>query len=244
MREIALDIEQTQAYTKDNVAVIIEGCAYIRFRDPERVCYKVSSIIYAVKNLITSSARTAVGKMDIQELINNRDAVKLKVKADCADVLKEWGTDITRFEITALEAADRMVKEALKKVMTAERERKEIETHAQANFEQVQKEADGMFYEISKKADALAYTMEKEAEGDYSRVISKAEAEKESITMMCEVINQQGGLDVIKMRLAQRYIKILKGLSKQSSNNTIVMPLDVSNMGNIIDIGDKLLDKK
>jgi len=70
--------------------------------------------------MASSSARTCVGKMTLQEILDNRSMVAAKVQEDLVDDLKTWGFSIRTFEINELKPHNKKVNEALNKQINAE----------------------------------------------------------------------------------------------------------------------------
>lgn len=110
--------------------IILDGYASVRCVDPEKAVFAVANCLAAIRVFAQSSVRTAVGKMDLQEILDNRSLVSGKVQEDVRDDIAEWGFNITRFEIADLVAKDRRVNDALKKQITAEQESKEKKINA------------------------------------------------------------------------------------------------------------------
>jgi regulator of protease activity HflC (stomatin/prohibitin superfamily) len=81
--------------------------------------------------MASSSARTCVGKMTLQEILDNRSMISAKVQEDLVEDLKTWGFSIRTFEIKEVTAHSRKVQEALKKQINAEVASKEA--HIQAD---------------------------------------------------------------------------------------------------------------
>lgn len=81
--------------------------------------------------MASSSARTCVGKMTLQEILDNRSMISAKVQEDLVEDLKTWGFTINMFEIKDLKPHSKKVNEALMKQINAEVASKE--KHIQAD---------------------------------------------------------------------------------------------------------------
>jgi len=98
--------------------------------DPEKAVFEVGNCKMAIRTFAMSSVRTACGKMDLQEILDNRSIISSKVEQDMKDDLKDWGFNINKFEISDLNPADRKVMESLKLQITAEQDSKEKHINA------------------------------------------------------------------------------------------------------------------
>jgi len=185
-----------------------------------------------VDNFATSSLRTAIGKMDLNDIFENRTGVTAKVMTDMGETLEEWGGKIARFEITDLLPTDREVRTALHKKATTEREKLEMTTMAEANYNKFTLEADATFYEKKKMADGYFYKMTKEGDGDYMKIKNKADAEVESIKLIGDAISKPGGDKVVKMRILQNYLDQFGGLTQKSQS--MVVPAGMKDVASLI----------
>jgi len=82
--------------------------------------------------------------MELNTIFENRTAVTAKVMSDMGDALKDWGAKLSRFEITDLKPSDQNVNNSLHKKATAEREKLEMTTMAEAHMSQVTNDADAL----------------------------------------------------------------------------------------------------
>jgi len=78
-----------------------------------------------------SSVRTAVGKLELQEILDNRNVINTKVLSDLKDQIEAWGFTITRCEMSSIEARNSRVKNALNDQINAEQISRE--KHIQAD---------------------------------------------------------------------------------------------------------------
>lgn len=131
----------------------MNGYASVKCVDPEKAVFNVANCLEAIRTFAQSSVRTAVGKMELQEILDNRSLVSGKVQEDIRDDIAEWGFNITRFEISDLSARDRRVQEALKKQITAEQESKEKKINADSYVLQTKNKTDALYFQLTKDAD-------------------------------------------------------------------------------------------
>jgi len=71
----------------------------VKCTNPEKACFKVAHCLESIRVFAASSARTCIGKMTLQEILDNRSAISGKVQEELLDTLKGWGFTIRTFEI-------------------------------------------------------------------------------------------------------------------------------------------------
>lgn len=77
-------------------------------------------------------------------------------------------------------------------------------------------------FELQKNAEVQFIQNVANAEGEQSQKIKKAEGEAESLKMLIDMTQVEGGLDVLKMRVAQEYITSMDSLT--GKNNKLILP--------------------
>lgn len=121
IRVKCIEIEREDAYTADNVQVTLSGNLYIKFDDPKKACYNVSRAIHASVQLAMSTARTSIGKYELNTVVESKSVINANVTELMRDVVEERGALVTGFEITHLDVKDVKVKESLSEQSSAER---------------------------------------------------------------------------------------------------------------------------
>jgi len=119
----------------------------------EKAVFAVAHCLEAIRVFASSSVRTACGKMELQEILDNRSLISSKVMEDMKDELMGWGFNINRFEISEMDARDPRVKSALKNQIQAEQESKEKMINADSYFLSTKNKTDANFFQMTKEAD-------------------------------------------------------------------------------------------
>ena len=89
--------------TSDNVEVELVCTIYWRIIDPAKAMYRAEDVEYQMTTLGKSSIRSAVGKLDLDELTRNRDILLKEVTTQIQEATSQWGIEVASFEIIALE---------------------------------------------------------------------------------------------------------------------------------------------
>lgn len=120
----------------------------------EASVYNIQNCLEAIRLFAQSSLRTAVGKMELQEILDNRNLVNQKVISDLKSDLEYWGFAITRCEISNIEAKDSRVKKALNDQINAEQISREKHIQADSYFAATKNKTEGEYFQMMKEADA------------------------------------------------------------------------------------------
>jgi len=239
MRERALDIPPQAAITRDNVSVEVSGNLFIRFHDPERAAYGALNPIYSVTQHSQSVMRSAIGEMELDEILHGRSKLNTLIKGSLQEAATPWGMEIRRYEITEI-SPDPQIRLAMDKQAAAERDRREKVLRASGDKERVQltsegvkiklqNESEGELIKVKNEAEASKQRILLEAEGQAKAVMLTAEAQAKAIRLIAAELEMDGGQDAARLALARDYVTMYGEMGKQS--NTILFnerPADVT----------------
>jgi len=208
-RDIILDIEQQEVITKDNAVILTNAVAFIRVTDPKNAIYGVENFELAIQNLITTTLRSIIGEMKLDEALSNRDIIKSKLKEQIIDDVADWGITVKSVEIQDITPSGSM-QQAMEQQAAAERERRAIETRAEGNKNAMILEAEGKLQAAKKEAEAQVALSEASAQA--IKNVSEAITDKELPTMFL---------------LGDRYINTLEKMSQSPNSKFVVYPADL-----------------
>jgi len=219
-RDIILDIEQQEVITKDNAVILTNAVAFIRVTDPKNALYGVEDFRLAIQNLITTTLRSIIGEMKLDEALSNRDIIKNRLKEQIIDDVADWGITVKSVEIQDITPSGSM-QQAMEQQAAAERERRAIETRAEGNKNAMILEAEGKLQAAKKEAEAQVALSEASAQA--IKNVSEAITDKELPTMFL---------------LGDRYINTLEKMSQSPNSKFVVYPADLQSairgiMGNL-----------
>ncbi len=138
LRVIVHDVPPQDIITKDNISIKVNAVVYFRVVDAEKAILKVENFIYATSQLAQTTLRSVLGKMDMDDLLANRE----KINAELATILdthtEPWGVKVENVEVKNVDLPQDMVR-AIAMQAEAERERRAKIIHAEGELQASQK---------------------------------------------------------------------------------------------------------
>jgi len=150
------------AITRDNVTLRAEVAVFYRVVRPENSVYRIRDIDSAVATTVAGLVRSEIGKIELDEVQSNRQALNLQIKEHLTDATDEWGILITRAEILDVNL-DAQTRDAMLQQLNAERERRATVARAEGIKRARELEADAQLYTAQKLADARRVQAEADA---------------------------------------------------------------------------------
>jgi len=116
------EVNAESALTKDTVPVNVDAIIFWQVRDTARAALEVTDYRQAIQRVAQTTLREMIGAALLAELLSDRKAADLRLKADIAGKIADWGIVVNSVEIrdVAIPAA---LQEAMSRQAQAERER-------------------------------------------------------------------------------------------------------------------------
>jgi regulator of protease activity HflC (stomatin/prohibitin superfamily) len=182
LKEHIANLDNQNAYTKDNVPVVVSGTVFYKVVDVEKAVFSVSSAYQAIKSVGESSFRAVIGRFDYDEIISNRNAINIEMLKILGDTTLTWGIITTRLEIQNFGPQNSEVAKQLEKQMQAERSRRENELQTQADIRTAEGakqiavlNSEGFLIAAKNKAEAARYELTTTSDGLSEQIQSLAE---------------------------------------------------------------------
>jgi regulator of protease activity HflC (stomatin/prohibitin superfamily) len=134
LKEDIVELNDQDAYTKDNVPVRVSGTVFFKVIDPEKVCFSVKNPALAVQSVGESSFRAVIGRFEYDEIISNRNSINKEMLEILGQTTLNWGINTIRLEIQNFGPQNKEVAKQLEKQMQAERSRRENELQTQTDI--------------------------------------------------------------------------------------------------------------
>ena len=134
IRTKAVDVPEQDAITKDNVSVRINAVIYYKVFDASKAVLAVENFYYAVSQLAQTTMRNAVGEVDLDELLSERETISNKICEIIDKATDPWGIKVENVELKDVALPEEM-KRVIARVAEAEREKRAVITKAEGEVE-------------------------------------------------------------------------------------------------------------
>ena len=134
IRTKAVDVPEQDAITKDNVSVRINAVIYYKIFDASKAILAVENFYYAVSQLAQTTMRNAVGEVDLDELLSERETISDKICTIIDKATDPWGIKVENVELKDVALPEEM-KRVIARVAEAEREKRAVITKAEGEVE-------------------------------------------------------------------------------------------------------------
>ncbi len=205
--ERQLPTARQDAITADNVLVQVETSVFYRILEPEKTVYRIRDVDAAIATTVAGIVRSEIGQMELDQVQSNRAQLIERVKASVAEVVDDWGIEVTRAEILDVNL-DEATRAAMLQQLNAERARRAQVTEAEGKRRAVELAADGDLYAAEQQAKA-------------KRIL--AEAEAFATTAIAEAIGK-GGLEAAQYQVAMKQVETLAKIGQGAGKQTLVLP--------------------
>jgi len=130
LRVKAVDVPSQEAITKDNISVSVNAVIYYKVRSADKAVLEVENFYYAISQLAQTTMRNAVGQVDLDELLSQRDRVSESIRTIVDKATDPWGIEVINVELKDITLPEEM-KRVIGKQAEAEREKRAIIIKAQ-----------------------------------------------------------------------------------------------------------------
>jgi regulator of protease activity HflC (stomatin/prohibitin superfamily) len=231
LKENAVDIPEQVCITRDNVQVAVDGILYLKVLNPERASYGISDYHFALSQLAQTTLRSEIGKIELDRTFEERTNINIQVVNELDKASEPWGVKVLRYEIKNI-TPPKEVLNAMEKQMRAEREKRALILTSEGQRDAAINQAEGEKQQVIKASEAKKQQQINEAEGGAAAILAIAQATAEGLRKVAETIRVPGGQEAVQLRVAEQYIAKFGELAK--TNNTLILPASVSDVGSMI----------
>src|SRR6476660_1113079 len=227
----AIDIPEQVCITRDNVQVAVDGILYLKVLNPERASYGINDYHFALSQLAQTTLRSEIGKIELDRTFEERTNINIQVVNELDKASESWGVKVLRYEIKNI-TPPKGVLDAREKQMRAEREKRALILTSEGERDAAINQAEGEKQQVIKASEAKKQQQINEADGAAAAILAIAQATAEGLRKVAETIQVPGGQEAVQLRVAEQYITKFGELAK--TNNTLMLPASVSDVGSMI----------
>jgi regulator of protease activity HflC (stomatin/prohibitin superfamily) len=119
----AIQIPPQEVITRDNISIVVSAVVYANVASPRHAILEVEDFMPATLQLAATTLRAVVGKMEMDDILSNREGINNEVRNILDTRTEQWGVEITAVELKDIELPQEM-KRAMARQAEAERERR------------------------------------------------------------------------------------------------------------------------
>jgi regulator of protease activity HflC (stomatin/prohibitin superfamily) len=119
----AIQIPPQEVITRDNISIVVSAVVYANVGSVRHAILEVDDYLPATLQLAATTLRAVVGKMELDDILANRDGINNEVRNILDTRTEQWGVEITAVELKDIELP-REMQRAMARQAEAERERR------------------------------------------------------------------------------------------------------------------------
>jgi regulator of protease activity HflC (stomatin/prohibitin superfamily) len=138
LRTVARDVPPQDVITRDNVSLKVSAVIYFRVIDAEKAVIQVENYLYATSQLAQTTLRSTLGKLELDELLAQREKINRELQLVLDQHTEPWGIKVTAVEVKQLDLPVEMQR-AMARQAEAERERRAKVIAAEGEYQAAEK---------------------------------------------------------------------------------------------------------
>ena len=218
--ESVLPIPSQGVITKDNASVEVDGIVFYTVFDAGRAAYAVQNLEQAIANVAMTNIRTAIGSMDLDETLSNRERINSMLLQVLDHATEVWGTKINRVELKDVQPPLDVVA-SMAKQLAADREARAAILQADGFRKAAVLKAEGEKQSMILAAEGRLEAAERD--GQARERLARAEAEA---TRVVSDAVAAGSVSALNYFIAQRYTEALSKIGTGTNTKLVMIPLE------------------
>jgi regulator of protease activity HflC (stomatin/prohibitin superfamily) len=135
---VTLDVPPQDVITKDNVTVRLNAVVYFQVFQPVKDVVEVQNYLYATSQIAQTTLRAVLSKVDLDEILTERDRLNADLQRIIDDLTDPWGVKVSLVEIKDVDLP-RETQRAMARQAEAERERRAKVINAEGEFQSAER---------------------------------------------------------------------------------------------------------
>ncbi len=239
LKEIPMDVPSQVCITKDNTQLHVDGILYFQITDAMRASYGSSNYVAAITQLAQTTLRSVIGRMELDKTFEERDYINTCVVSAIDESAQNWGVKVLRYEIKDLTPPAEIL-QAMQAQITAEREKRALIAASEGRKQEQINIADGQREAAIAKSEGKKQAAINRAQGEAAAIVAIADANAEALRKVGQAISEHGGSDAVNLKVAEQYVSAFEKMV--STNNSIIVPSNLSDMSGLIASALQIVD--
>jgi regulator of protease activity HflC (stomatin/prohibitin superfamily) len=173
----------------------------MRVADAEAAVINVQDFIAAVRNLATTTLRSVIGDITVEQVLSERDVINQRLEEKLSQVTSRWGVEVKAVEIREI-TPQHDIQSAMTRLITADRTKRALVTESEGDRQAAINRAEGARQAAILNAEGFSLGLQR---------IFEVAARVDANTM------------------ALQYLETLKGLGEGASTKWII-PMDLASV--------------
>ncbi len=231
LKEMAVDVPEQSAITRDNVTLVMDGILYVRIIDPVAASYGVNDPVYALSLLAQTTMRSEIGKLTLDKTFEEREQLNANIVTSINQAAQTWGIQCMRYEIKNITPPSSVLK-AMELQVAADRQKRALILESEGKRQSQINIAEGRKQEVVLQSEAALTDQVNRAKGEAEAILAVAEATAKGIALVAASIRENGGEDAVALRIAEQYVAAFRELAKTST--TVLLPANAGDAGSMV----------
>jgi regulator of protease activity HflC (stomatin/prohibitin superfamily) len=223
LRLQTLDVARQEVITKDNSPTNVDAVIYIKIMDPYKAFYEVQNYRQATVFLAQTTLRSAIGEMELDEILYNREMINAKLRDILDTATDAWGVKVDAVEIREVDPVG-PVKAAMEEQTSAERERRAAILRAEGQKRSAILVSEGDKRSRILQAEGLRQSKILEAEGQRLATILEGQGEAQKLRILA-----MGSAPLDQKALTVLSIDAVKSLGNGQATK-IIFPFELTKL--------------
>ena len=220
MMESVLPIPSQGVITKDNASVEVDGIVFYTVFDAGKAAYAVQNLEQAIVNVAMTNIRTAIGSMDLDETLSNRERINTMLLHVLDLATEVWGTKVNRVELKDVQPPIDVVA-SMAKQLAADREARAAILQADGFRRAAVLKAEGEKQSMILAAEARLEAANRDAQARERLAAAEAEA-----TRVVSNAIEAGNMAALNYFIAQKYTDALARIGSAPNTKLVMIPLE------------------
>jgi regulator of protease activity HflC (stomatin/prohibitin superfamily) len=91
----AIQIPPQEVITRDNISIVVSAVVYANVASPRHAILEVEEFLPATLQLAATTLRAVVGKLELDDILSNREGINSEVRNILDTRTEQWGVEIT-----------------------------------------------------------------------------------------------------------------------------------------------------